>query len=71
MEPIDQLIADEQREQVSMTIRQLPETERLIFNMRSVEGFSESDTAACIAMPAAKVRRCLERARLLLRQRLL
>ncbi len=71
MNPLDQMVAQEEREQLTGAIIRLPETERLIFRMRSVEGFSESDTAACTMLSAGKVRRALARANALLRQRLL
>ena len=70
MDPLENLIREETREHITGAIRLLPETERLIFRMRSVEGFSESDTAACTMLSTGKVRRALARANALLRQRL-
>jgi len=71
MDPLSQLIDQEDRARLHSAISNLPDTERLVTRMRSLEDFSESDTAACLNLPAAKVRRCLSRARELLRRRLL
>ena len=70
MEPIDRLIAQEEREHLTGAIRRLPETERMVLRMVDIEGFSESDTASCAAMPMAKVRSALNRAREMLKARL-
>lgn len=70
MEPIDQLIAKEEWDLLTGAVRKLPETERLVFRMIELEQISERDTSRCAAMPAAKVRRCLARAREMLKARL-
>lgn len=70
MEPIDHLIRQESRDQLTGAIQRLPETERMVFRMIAVEGFSAPDTAQCIAMPRAKVRKAMERAQAMLRARL-
>ena len=49
---------------------QLPEMPRLIYRMVDVEKFSEKEVAGVTAMPAAKVRRALARAREMLKARL-
>ncbi len=63
MSPLDSIIAQEERDQLSAAIRALPETERLILRMVDIEGFSESDTSRCTAVSMAKVRSALFRAR--------
>jgi len=70
MDPLDHLIAQEERDLFTGAVRQLPETERLIFRMIDIESFSEREVSHCIAMPAAKVRRALTRAREMLKKRL-
>ena len=71
MEPIDAMIAQEEREHLTGAIKRLPETERLVFRMCDVENFSEEDAGACIAMSRPSIRRALKRARTLLRRHLL
>ena len=72
--PLDIMVANESRDlltgQVRSAVASLPETERLALRMIHIEGFSEDDTAACLSMTAEKVRRALERAQAMLRQRL-
>lgn len=70
LEPIDYLVAKEERDLFSGAVKKLPETERLIFRMVHLEGVSEKDTARCLSQPAAKVRRALARARDMLKARL-
>lgn len=69
-EPIDQLIADEERETLSGAIAKLPETERLVLRMVSLSGFSERDTARCMGLRTPKVTAALARAQAMLKARL-
>ncbi len=70
LDPLEMMVRQEERDQMTGAIRSLPETERLVLRMVDLEGFSESDTASCAAMPMAKVRSALARARALLKARL-
>lgn len=69
-EPLDQMIANEEREYLTSAISRLPETERLVLRMVDLHGVSVEDTAACTAMRHAQVRKALERARRMLKDRL-
>ena len=70
MEPIDYLVAKESHDLLALAIHNLPETERLILRMCDIEGFHPNETAGCLKLPTAKVRRALTRARELLKARL-
>lgn len=69
-EPLDQMIAAEERSHLTSAISRLPETERLVLRMVDVEGFGTEETAGCLAMRHAQVRKALERARKMLASRL-
>ena len=70
LDPLEMMVRQEEREHLTGAIRRLPETERMVLRMVDIEGFSESDTASCAAMPMAKVRSALARAREMLKARL-
>lgn len=70
MDPLDQMVAAEERAHLSTAISRLPETERLILRMVDVEGFGTEETASCLAVRHAQVRKALERARGMLKARL-
>lgn len=70
MDPLDLMIEREQRDQITGAIRRLPDTERLVFGMVHIEGFSERDTASCTALDRKVVRQALGRATAMLRARL-
>lgn len=74
LEPLDQIIAKEEREHLTGAVRfavsRLPETERLVTRLAYFENMDEQDIGSCLAMPAAKVRRALMRAQQMLRARL-
>lgn len=70
MDPLDTIIASEDRDMLTGAIRSLPERERLVLRMIDLEGFSLPETAACAAISRASVRHALSRARQLLCARL-
>lgn len=67
MEPIDRIIAQEERDQLKRAIRLLPEQERMVLRMHHIEGFSAENIADCLMLPASAVRRLLARGMLALR----
>lgn len=64
------MVAAEERDHLTGAISRLPETERLVLRMVDVEGFGTEETAGCLAMRHAQVRKALDRARSLLKARL-
>lgn len=70
MEPLDAMIADEERDHLTGAIANLPERERLVLRMVDLYGISTKDTAACTAMRHGQVRKALARAREMLKARL-
>lgn len=70
MDPLDLMVAAEERDQMTGAIARLPETERLVLRMVDVEGFGTEETAGCLAMRHGQVRKALERAREMLKARL-
>lgn len=68
--PERDLLGDEARQEMAAAIEALPETLRVVFVLRDIEGYSTKETAETldISVPAVKTR--LMRARLALRERL-
>ena len=69
-DPSARLEADEQSAILNRAVAALPEIERITLKMVHLEGMTEDDVRHCLAMPAAKVRRALNRAREMLKARL-
>ncbi len=74
MDPLSLLISQESRSLTISTVRSavsaLPEIERLVTRLAYFEEMDERDIGHCTAMPVAKVRRALARARSMLKARL-
>lgn len=70
MDPLEQMIAAEERDCLTGAICMLPERERLVLRMVDLEGISTRDTAACTALRHQEVRSALDRARQMLKARL-
>ncbi len=74
MDPLSLLISQETRSITISTVRSavssLPEVERLVTRLAYFEHMDERDIGHCTAMPVAKVRRALARAKGMLRARL-
>ncbi|MDX1612663.1 MAG: sigma-70 family RNA polymerase sigma factor [Candidatus Promineifilaceae bacterium] len=61
---------EEVRQELEQAIRELPESLRVVFLMRELEGLSTADTAAALELSEGAVKVRLHRARLWLRERL-
>lgn len=57
-------------EEVVMTLQQLPERHRAVFNMLEIEGFSEEEVAEKLKTPVSNVRTIMSRAKKMMRERL-
>ena len=66
--PEDSLLGNELREILDRAIQQLPETLRLVFLLRDVEGLSVRETAQVLEISESAVKTRLLRARLKLRE---
>ena len=61
---------DEVRQKLELAIRDLPETLKVVFVMRELEGLSTEETAETLDLSTSAVKVRLHRARLWLRERL-
>lgn len=68
--PEDELVSDEAREQLDRSITQLPESLRLAFVLRDIEGLSTRETAEVLEISETAVKTRLHRARMNLRESL-
>jgi len=68
--PEDELLSEEGRKYLDLAIASLPETLRLVFIMRDIEGLSIKETADALGLTETNVKTRLLRARLHLRERL-
>ncbi|HSB01703.1 MAG TPA: sigma-70 family RNA polymerase sigma factor, partial [Anaerolineales bacterium] len=68
--PEDQLLSDEGKRILDQTIETLPETMRIVFLLRDVEGLSIKETSEALNLTETNVKTRLLRARLFLREQL-
>ncbi len=68
--PEDQLLSEEGKKSLDDAIHLLPETLRMVFVLRDVEGLSIKETAQVLILSETNVKTRLLRARLFLRERL-
>jgi RNA polymerase sigma-70 factor, ECF subfamily len=68
--PEGELLSSESRRFLDQAIQNLPDTLRVVFVMRDIEGLSIEDTAEALNLSASNVKTRLLRARLRLRQEL-
>lgn len=68
--PEDELLSSEGRNVLDATIQALPETLRIVFILRDIEGLSIKETAETLNLTETNVKTRLLRARMLLRERL-
>lgn len=68
--PEDQLLSGEGKQMLDQVIQTLPESLRLVFLMRDVEGLSIKETAEALNLTETNVKTRLLRARLFLREQL-
>jgi RNA polymerase sigma-70 factor (ECF subfamily) len=68
--PEDELLSSEGRNILDTTIQALPETLRIVFILRDIEGLSIKETAETLNLTETNVKTRLLRARMLLRERL-
>jgi RNA polymerase sigma-70 factor (ECF subfamily) len=68
--PEDELLSEESRNHLDAAIRNLPETLRLVFILRDVQGMSIKETAEVLHLTETNVKTRLLRARLNLREQL-
>jgi RNA polymerase sigma-70 factor (ECF subfamily) len=68
--PEDQLLSGEGKQLLDQAIQTLPESLRLVFLLRDVEGLSIKETAEALNLTETNVKTRLLRARLFLRERL-
>ncbi len=68
--PENELVSDEARQHLDDSITQLPESLRLAFLLRDVEGLSTRETAEALEISETAVKTRLHRARLSLRENL-
>lgn len=66
--PENELISDEAREQLERSITQLPESLKLTFILRDIEGLSTRETAEILEVSETAVKTRLHRARMNLRE---
>ena len=69
-DPSDQALRAELRRILQEAIAALPETYRLVFTLRDMEGFSTVETARMLDISPQAVKTRLHRARLFLRERI-
>lgn len=70
MDPLDTIIAAEERDCMHAAINRLPEMDRIILKLVDIESLTVEETAGCLAMRHAQVRKALEKARAMLKARL-
>jgi RNA polymerase sigma-70 factor (ECF subfamily) len=68
--PEDELLTGESLEYMDEAIQQLPETLRIVFVLRDIEGLSTAETGDVLSLSESAVKSRLHRARLFLRERL-
>lgn len=68
--PEDELLSAETRQYVQQAIQSLPETLRIVFTLRELQGLSTLETAQILNLTEAAVKTRLSRARLQLREQL-
>jgi RNA polymerase sigma-70 factor, ECF subfamily len=68
--PEDELLSAEGKEILDTTIQSLPETLRIVFILRDIEGLSIKETAYTLSLTETNVKTRLLRARMYLRERL-
>jgi len=68
--PEDELLSDEGKKALDSAIETLPESMRLVFLLRDVEGLSIKETADALNLTETNVKTRLLRARMLLREQL-
>jgi len=68
--PENQLLSGESQRTLDHAIRKLPESQRLVFLLRDVEGLSIKETAEALSLTETNVKTRLLRARLFLREQL-
>lgn len=68
MDPEKHAIDRETRLLVERAVEQLPEKYRIVYILREVEGFSNSDLASCLEISESNVKVRLHRARILLKE---
>lgn len=66
--PEEELISDEVRRHLDESIEQLPESSKIVFILRDIEGFSTQETAEALEISEMAVKTRLHRARLQLRE---
>ena len=69
-DPSARLEADEQSAILKRAVSSLPEVDRIVLKLVHFEEMTEREVGHCMAMPTAKVRRALNRAREMLKARL-
>jgi RNA polymerase sigma-70 factor (ECF subfamily) len=68
--PDTALFNKEAKENIEMAVNKLPESYRVVFHLRDVEGLSNEETAEALGLSVTAVKSRLHRARLFLRDRL-
>jgi RNA polymerase sigma-70 factor (ECF subfamily) len=68
--PEDELLSSETRQVMDEAISELPESLRIVFILRDIEGLSTADTGEVLDLSEGAVKTRLHRARLWLRERL-
>lgn len=68
--PEDELLSSEARQRLEMAVDTLPDTLRIVFMLRDIEGLSIKETADLLGLTATAVKTRLLRARLRLRNQL-
>ena len=68
--PEDELLAGESKKTLDAAVRQLPESLRMVFFLRDIEGLSIKETAEILDLTETNVKTRLLRARMFLRERL-
>ncbi len=68
--PEDDLLSNESRQMMDETVSELPESLRIVFILRDIEGLSTAETGAVLGLSEGAVKTRLHRARLRLRERL-
>jgi RNA polymerase sigma-70 factor (ECF subfamily) len=68
--PEDELLSSEGKNILDATIQTLPETLRIVFVLRDIEGLSIKETAETLSLTETNVKTRLLRARMFLRERL-
>jgi RNA polymerase sigma-70 factor (ECF subfamily) len=68
--PEDELLTDEARQVMDEAVAELPESSRIVFILRDIEGLSTEETGDVLGLSEGAVKTRLHRARLGLRERL-